>query len=274
MKPDVTPAFPTLIGSYRVPDAEGMNEELRALILAAESEYESLGRSNVGGWHSRPDFFSRTEPAVAALVGWVTWTVKHMVEASAGAGAFEGSVSLSGWATICRAGAYHAPRAFASRQRLVRRVLRGCGRERARSTSERRAGISRSAWRRGRGERAGRPVRDAVPRAAGIRAARGLPQLALSLGSPVRRANPPYCSLFQRRGGRADLTSQPDRTRGFLIQLGRARREQTDLLQPASSRRTFRRLGTASDIRRRSPLRIQIFANGRLSPTRGYTYWQ
>jgi uncharacterized protein (TIGR02466 family) len=32
-----------------------------------------------------------------------------MVEASAGPGAVRGSVSLSGWATVCRDGAYHAP---------------------------------------------------------------------------------------------------------------------------------------------------------------------
>ena len=34
MKLEVTSEFPTLVGRYRVPDAEGMNEELQALILA------------------------------------------------------------------------------------------------------------------------------------------------------------------------------------------------------------------------------------------------
>ena len=32
-----------------------------------------------------------------------------MIDASAGANAFHGTLSVSGWATICRAGAYHAP---------------------------------------------------------------------------------------------------------------------------------------------------------------------
>ena len=109
MKLEVTSAFPTLIGRYRVPDAEGMNEDLQALILAAEHEYASLGRSNIGGWHSRPDFFSRSEPAVAALTGWVTWALRQMVEASAGPGGLEGTAFLSAWVTVCRSGAYHAP---------------------------------------------------------------------------------------------------------------------------------------------------------------------
>ena len=86
-----------------------MNQELRALILAEEARYASLGRSNIGGWHSRTDFLNRPEPAVAALTTWITWAVSQMVEATAGPGSFKGTMSVSAWATICRAGAYHAP---------------------------------------------------------------------------------------------------------------------------------------------------------------------
>ena len=63
----MTPAFPTVIGQLHVPDAEVMNRDLQALILAEESEYSSLGRSNIGGWHSRPDFLNRPDPAVASF---------------------------------------------------------------------------------------------------------------------------------------------------------------------------------------------------------------
>ncbi len=56
MEFEVTPVFPTLIGRFRVPDADAMNQDLHALILAEEAKYASLGRSNIGGWHSRPDF--------------------------------------------------------------------------------------------------------------------------------------------------------------------------------------------------------------------------
>jgi len=93
----------------RVPDAGAMNAELRTLILDAESRSPTVGRSNVGGWHSRADFFTRPETSVEALTTWATWTVKQMVEASAGAGRYTGGLSLGAWATVCRAGAYHAP---------------------------------------------------------------------------------------------------------------------------------------------------------------------
>jgi uncharacterized protein (TIGR02466 family) len=106
---DVMSAFRALIGRWLVPDADVMNHELRALILAEERKYASLGRSNIGGWHSRTDFLNRPEPAVAALASWITWAVNRMVDATAGPGSFKGVMSASAWATICRAGAYHAP---------------------------------------------------------------------------------------------------------------------------------------------------------------------
>jgi uncharacterized protein (TIGR02466 family) len=109
MELEVTHAFPTAIGQLRVPDAGAMNQELRDLILAEEAKQVSLGRSNIGGWHSRPDLLNRPESAVVALTTWVTWAVKQMVDVTAGSGAFKGNLSLSAWATICRAGAYHAP---------------------------------------------------------------------------------------------------------------------------------------------------------------------
>jgi uncharacterized protein (TIGR02466 family) len=109
MELDVTPAFPTLIGSLRVPDAAAMNQDLQALILSEETKYSSLGRSNIGGWHSLVDFLNRPEPAVAALTTWLTYGVSRMIDATAGHGTFKGTLSVSAWATVCRAGAYHAP---------------------------------------------------------------------------------------------------------------------------------------------------------------------
>jgi hypothetical protein len=40
---------PIFIGQLSVPDAEAMNQDLQALILAEEASYLSLGRSNIGG---------------------------------------------------------------------------------------------------------------------------------------------------------------------------------------------------------------------------------
>src|SRR5260370_4495227 len=109
MELDVTSAFPTFIGSVRTPDAEAMNHALHDLILAEEAEYASLGRSNIGGWHSRPDFLHRSDPNVAALTSWISWALSQMIRATTGRDSFKGALSLSAWATVCRAGAYHAP---------------------------------------------------------------------------------------------------------------------------------------------------------------------
>jgi uncharacterized protein (TIGR02466 family) len=109
MELEITPAFPTLIGRVQLPDAEAMNQELQALILTEESQYPSLGRSNVGGWHSRPDFLHWNDSNVAALTSWITWALRHMIRGSTIRHDFTATLSISAWATICRAGAYHAP---------------------------------------------------------------------------------------------------------------------------------------------------------------------
>jgi uncharacterized protein (TIGR02466 family) len=109
MELEVTQAFPTAIGQLHVPDAGLMNRDLGEVILAEEEKQVSLGRSNIGGWHSRPDFLSRSESAVAALTTWITWPVRKMIAETAGTDAFNGVLSISAWATVCRQGAYHAP---------------------------------------------------------------------------------------------------------------------------------------------------------------------
>ena len=109
MNLDVTAAFPTLIGRWQVPDAYALNEALRHLIFAEEASYPSLGRSNVGGWHSRPDFLKKSDPHIHALNAWIKWALDCMIRLSAGAGALQDQMSVSGWAAICRTGAYHAP---------------------------------------------------------------------------------------------------------------------------------------------------------------------
>jgi uncharacterized protein (TIGR02466 family) len=86
-----------------------MNQVLHALILTEEAEYPTLGRSNIGGWHSRPDFFHRPELEVAALTCWISWGLRRMIRAIAGENRFTGTLSLSAWATVCRVGSYHAP---------------------------------------------------------------------------------------------------------------------------------------------------------------------
>ena len=192
---EVIPAFPTLVGRLRVPDAGAMNQELRALILAEEARYASLGRSNIGGWHSRTDFFNRPEPVVAALTTWVTWGVSQMVDATAGEDTFKGTLSLSGWATICRADAYHAPHCHPdSAWSGVYYV--DAGTEHPDRPTQRHAGIPRPALRRRSRDRARRSVRRARSNPARGRVARDLPKLALSLGASLRGTHPRIAVSF------------------------------------------------------------------------------
>jgi uncharacterized protein (TIGR02466 family) len=109
MELKVIEAFPTLVGRFHVPDADAMNVGLKALILADEVKRPSLGRSNVGGWHSPPDLLRCSHSAVDALTAWITWALKRMIRATAGSKSIEDSLSLSAWAAVCRSGAYHAP---------------------------------------------------------------------------------------------------------------------------------------------------------------------
>ena len=125
---EVIPAFPTLIGRWIVPDAGSMNQELRALILAEEAKYSSLGRSNIGGWHSRTDFLNHPEPAVAALTTWITWAANQMIDATAG------SRPLTGTRYLGFSGAERGALVIGATMTVVDRCIRsvrtttaGCG---------------------------------------------------------------------------------------------------------------------------------------------------
>ena len=200
MELQVTPAFPTLIGRLQVPDAEVMNRDLQALVLAEEAKYSSLGRSNIGGWHSRPDFLSWRDPAVSALKSWLNWTLRRMIEASAGPNTFQGTLSVYAWATLCRAGAYHAPHSHPdSAWSGVYYVDPGDRQPGA--AAQWNFGVPRPAGGvdavTAPGDPYGEPFR--------VRPQAGLlvvfPELAVSLGSPIYRPNTPHCNLVQRHAG-------------------------------------------------------------------------
>src|ERR1700755_3671830 len=95
MEFNTTQAFPTYIGRVQLPDTEAMNQGLRSLILADESDYPSLGRSNIGGWHSRPDFLHRSDANVDALTSWIIWALRRMICATTGQDAFKGTLSIT-----------------------------------------------------------------------------------------------------------------------------------------------------------------------------------
>ncbi len=157
---EVIPAFPTLIGQWLVPDAEAMNHELQALILAEEHEireprsqqHRRLALTN--RFPQSPRSGRRRIEHVDHLDGEQNGCRPRLVLVS-----FKGVMSVSAWATICRAGAYHAPHSHPdSAWSGVYYV--DAGTNDIGSIAERRAGVPRSARRRG-GRHARRAIRTA-----------------------------------------------------------------------------------------------------------------
>jgi uncharacterized protein (TIGR02466 family) len=101
--------FPTPIWKFSYARADDANPTLTKVILEASQSYPSQGRSNVGGWRSRNDFLHWESPAVKEIGTWILDCVRQIVEATAYPERFRGTLSVVGWATICRTGNYNAP---------------------------------------------------------------------------------------------------------------------------------------------------------------------
>jgi uncharacterized protein (TIGR02466 family) len=99
-------AFPTPIGVFHRADSESIDRDLAQVILDRERFEASSDRANVGGWHSRDDFFGWPHPAIATLHGWVNEALAHMLEATGGKGV-SGRLRAYGWANVSRRGNYH-----------------------------------------------------------------------------------------------------------------------------------------------------------------------
>lgn len=106
--------FATPIGKFVFPDASQHNPLLQAVIQKTAADYPSVGRSNVGGWHSRDDFLRWPTPSIKTLLDWIIPQVDQMsrhTAALAGLPPFRGERRATGWANICQFGHYHAPHA-------------------------------------------------------------------------------------------------------------------------------------------------------------------
>jgi uncharacterized protein (TIGR02466 family) len=101
--------FSTPIWIFTFPHAESVNPILNTAILDASKTYHSLGKSNIGGWRSRNDFFHWAIPEVQTIGSWIMECVRHIVEATSRPNPFRGTLSAVGWASVCRAGNYNAP---------------------------------------------------------------------------------------------------------------------------------------------------------------------
>lgn len=103
-------AFPTPLLRKLIPDADETNAALRALALEREKAGPSVGRSNVGGWHSADDVFEWPSPAIATFRGWVADGIREITQFAL-AGELDKTVDIemggAAWINLCRDGGYN-----------------------------------------------------------------------------------------------------------------------------------------------------------------------
>lgn len=98
--------FPTPIATHVWPDSDALNAALTDYVLAEEARSPSLGRSNVGGWHSANDFILRPVPCLEQLVTRARVMISELTRAMMKP--TKGTFAMEGWANVLRAGQYNA----------------------------------------------------------------------------------------------------------------------------------------------------------------------
>jgi uncharacterized protein (TIGR02466 family) len=107
-KENVAMAFGTPISTYLWPDSDTLNAELRDVILQKEKSDEGLARSNVGGWHSKPDLFLWGADCVRVLQDRVTTSALDMTRlVTTSTGSQKVNLQLDCWANVSRRGQYN-----------------------------------------------------------------------------------------------------------------------------------------------------------------------
>lgn len=109
--PDV-PLFPTPLSMYELSGMDDVNRELTERLIAESETVPSVHRSNVGGWHSRPDLAVRQDPAFRKAVQAIVEKVKETVETLAkrnGQPLPPMRIGATAWAMVMRNGDYTIP---------------------------------------------------------------------------------------------------------------------------------------------------------------------
>lgn len=105
--------FATPVVVFDLPELDGVNAELVALLLDEEQRVPSWQRANVGGWHSAPDLAQRQVPAIQtlirAIVDHVGLTVSTLVADAGLAELPRFRYGVTAWAMIMRDGHYVVP---------------------------------------------------------------------------------------------------------------------------------------------------------------------
>jgi len=89
------------------PQSEAMNAELQRLIAELRASVPGVGKSNVGGWHSPPDFIRGAAPALAGLRERIRAVVVDLTQLLMEPGDY--GFGVDGWANVLSAGDYNGP---------------------------------------------------------------------------------------------------------------------------------------------------------------------
>ncbi|WP_078120470.1 TIGR02466 family protein [Thiosocius teredinicola] len=114
----IVPLFASPISNYIWPESEAINDQLRHTITEMASNDPGIQRSNVGGWHSRTDFFNTDAECVSLLHDRISQHIKQLMHAVAIDSSASNNIrfAIEGWANVLRYGQYHSvhshPNAF------------------------------------------------------------------------------------------------------------------------------------------------------------------
>lgn len=89
------------------PGSEALDAELGRLIAKARQDEPGVGKSNVGGWHSAPDFARRDTPALTVLRERIREIVTGLTQSLMAPGDYV--FGIDGWANVLGAGHYNGP---------------------------------------------------------------------------------------------------------------------------------------------------------------------
>jgi uncharacterized protein (TIGR02466 family) len=108
-KENVAMAFGTPISTYLWPNSDAFNAELKKEILRREKAEKGITRSNVGGWHSKPDLLLWEADCTRQLkdrLGAFAVDLTRLVTRLDGPRKI--NLQMEGWANVSRRGHYNS----------------------------------------------------------------------------------------------------------------------------------------------------------------------
>jgi uncharacterized protein (TIGR02466 family) len=108
--------FSTPVAMYEHPGVASMNQEITEILVAESESIPSVSVSNVGGWHSRYDLFTRPEACFRKLGEIIVASARETTAAVAkntGGHVLQVTAKAEMWAMVMRNGDYTIPHTHA-----------------------------------------------------------------------------------------------------------------------------------------------------------------